>query len=658
MKQAIRRALTLVLALCLTALPVLSSADTYLPDGEVTHVDFTLNAALYPEGFPATDAHLADWAALLAKLDIKGSMDALAMLNPESRVYLNGALRLNGKEQIPFVYDGYHSYRYLLSPALGNDVFFFQMHNFLEFMLKPYYYMELPTQYLGLLMYPEASVYLGNSFFTPVRDTLAAAKEDAAAQEAADRDALLSALADAQAQNAAKTDDANARIAELKAALAELAAATPAPTPTPEQVVPVTAAPETPATSVTAAADGAATVAVTTAPETTAEVAAVTAAPQPTVDGAALQAELDTLTAQLAALNDEKAALDLTAQNAETLSLAELKTALTGYVPDGDAQAEGSEAEDSEAEGGETGDAAEAAATLTVPEGATVYTVPYERLYELCETLDSVTNDDPDLERVYFYFTSLLVESLSSDMVVDTLGRLEDTLDALDPEQSGMTVVETDTGMTCAFGDTTVFTLSTEGGGTDFALTLPTSDDYEIDLAWRYLPGETGAALSARAALVMQGEDSIALSLEGEGLPREGDVSGNGKLTVQVSGTSLEAQPKPVTLAFDWVRNAKEKPYTLGLTLGLLHPDTGKLALSLAFNGTFTAEDRSVFVEGRYPQNDFFNLNETSLDEYKARVTKPLALKLLPLLLETPAGVIDDLYRFADSNDILVSLME
>ncbi len=654
MKQAIRRALTLVLVLCLAALPALSVADTYLPDGEVTHVDFTVSAAVHPEGFPATSVHLSDWASLLQKLDLKASMDALALLDPQSRVYVNGALRLNGKDQIPFVYDGYHSYRYLLSPALGNETLFFQMHNFLEFMLKPYYYMALPTQYLGLLMYPEAAVYLGNSFFTPVRDMMAAAKEDAVAQKAAERDALLEALANAQSMNAAEIDHANARIAELEAALAALAAATPAPTDTPVSTdTPApTAVPETPAaadaTTTTATATDVTATAATDATATDATAAAATSAPAdtatpaPTADGAALQAELTTLKDQLATLTDRQAVLDEAAQNSDTMSLAELAAVLPGYA---------------QGEGSETGDEADTAA-LDVPEGAAVYTVPYERLYELCETLDSVTNDDPELERVYFFFTSLLVESLSSDMVVDTLGRLEDTLDALDPEQSGMTVVETDTGMTCAFGDTTVFTLSTEGGGTDFALTLPTSDSYDIDLSWQWMPGDTGASLNARAALVMEGEDSIALSLIGEGLPREGDVSGNGKLTVAVSGTSLEMQPKAATFAFDWARNAKEKPYALGVTLGWLHPDTQKLALSVDFNGTFTAEDKSVFVEGRYPQNDFFNLNETFLEEYKEKLLKPIALKFLPILLETPAGVINDLYTFADRNDILVSLIE
>ena len=97
-------------------LPTLSVADTYLPDGPVTHVDFTLGLKLHADGFPESKAHLSDWETFLNKLDLRGSMDTLAMLTPDSRVYLNGALRLNGKDQVPFVYDGYHSYRYLSFP--------------------------------------------------------------------------------------------------------------------------------------------------------------------------------------------------------------------------------------------------------------------------------------------------------------------------------------------------------------------------------------------------------------------------------------------------------------------------------------------------------------------------------------------------------------
>lgn len=480
MKQVFQRALVLMLALLAAVLPALSYADTYLPDGDVTHADFTLGVALHADGFPQAQAHLADWEAFLQKVDLRGSMDALAMLTPNSRVYLNAALRLNGRDQIPFVYDGYHSYRYLISPALNNEVLFFQMHNFLEFMLKPYYYMELPTQYLALLLYPEATYSLADSYLTPVRDTLAQARQSAQ----------------------------------------------------------------------------------------------------------------------------------------------------------------------------------DAAAPAGVAQGSLTYTVPYADLYELCETLDLVVNDDPDLERAYFYFTCLLTGVYASDMTLDMLGRLEDALDALDPEQNGMRVTEAEGGVTCVIGDTEVFHSTADGAANAFAFSLPTPEGFTLSLDWDFAPQTVGAALNASLRLTTDGKETFALTAQGEGMPQAGDRGGEGCLTFTATGDGFETQPAPVALAFSWARDAVAPPYTLGLTVDWLHPATGKPALSLAFHGTFRQADKSVFVEGAYPQNDFFNLNESFLNEYKERMMKPLLLSLVPILLETPAGVINDLYAFAQRNDILVSLVE
>ncbi|MDD3334831.1 MAG: hypothetical protein PHI98_04850, partial [Eubacteriales bacterium] len=78
----------------------------------------------------------------------------------------------NGRSVIPLTYEGYYSYRYIRSYAIHNQSLHFQMNNFLEFMLKPYYYMMLPTQYLGLVMYPEATVYLAQAYSAPVEEAL------------------------------------------------------------------------------------------------------------------------------------------------------------------------------------------------------------------------------------------------------------------------------------------------------------------------------------------------------------------------------------------------------------------------------------------------------------------------------------------------------
>jgi hypothetical protein len=529
---------TLALVLFLTLAPALSNAETWLPEGEVTHADFTLGFQLHADAFPQSTAHLSDWETFLQKLTLRGSMDALAMFTPNSRVYLDGALQLNGEDQFPFTYDGYYSYRYLLSPAFSGEVLYFQMYNFLEFMLKPYYYMELPTQYLALLMYPEAAYWLGDSYYKPVAELLAQAKDDALTQQ-------------------------------TEAAVTPVAASA-----TPETTVTDTAVAET-------------TVADTAATDTVAQGASV-----------------------------------------GVIGGADGPTAIFVSTP-GSAAAE----------------------TL-------IYTIPYEDLYELCETLDLIVNDDTDLSRAYYFFTCLLTDLYASDMALEILGNLEYELDALDPEQNGMTVVQTADTLTCTIGDTVVFTRSSTESETAMILTLPTAEGYVLTLDYRLTPSATGAALSVALGVTSDGEQAILLTAQGEGLPQEGDLSGEGKLTVAASGTALQSDVTPQTFTFAWSRDAAQKPYKLTATINWLHPATGLPAISILVDGTLSTVDRSVFKDGSYPQNDFFSLNESFLEGYKERLMKTVALKLAPIVLQMPSGVIDDLFRFADDTDILVSFME
>jgi hypothetical protein len=525
------RLCAMALTLCLAIAPTLSRAETWLPEGEVTHADFTLGLRLHADAFPQSAVHLSDWETFLQKLTLRGSMDTLAMFTPNSRVYLDGALQLNGKDQFPFTYDGYYSYRYLLSPAFNGEVLFFQMHNFLEFMLKPYYYMELPTQYLALLMYPEASYWLGDSYYTPVAELLAQAKENAKTQ-----------AAEANAANTPGTDTAAADTAVTDTAVIATAVT--------DTAVTDTAVTDTAVIDATAAADTA--------------------------------AQADTLT----------------------------------------------------------------------------YNIPYEDLYELCETLDLIANDDTDLNRAYFFFTCLLTDLYASDMALEILGNLEYELDALDPEQNGMTVLQTADSLTCTIGDTVVFTRTNTGNATAMTLTLPTAEGYVLTFHYDLTPSATGSTLSAAFGVTSDGEQAILLTAEGEGLPQEGDLSGEGKLTLAASGMALQSDVTPQSFTFAWSRDAAKKPYTLNATINWLYPATGLPAITVLFDGTLSTVDRSVFKDGSYPQNDFFSLNESFLEGYKERLMKTVALKLAPIVLQMPSGVIDDLFRFADDTDILVSFME
>lgn len=167
MKRTIfSRALALLLCLCLLPAAALAEAAD---DGAVTRSNFSLSLNLHADGFPeGGTARYADWETFLSKVSLRGTVDTQRFLQPYSRVYFDGGLYLNEKLTVPFVYDGYHSYRYIRTPALAGASMHFQMHNFFEFMLKPYYFMDLPTQYLALLLYPEASYYVGDSYYTPI----------------------------------------------------------------------------------------------------------------------------------------------------------------------------------------------------------------------------------------------------------------------------------------------------------------------------------------------------------------------------------------------------------------------------------------------------------------------------------------------------------
>lgn len=531
MKRSIwSRSFAVLLAFCLFALPAASLADTYLPDGEVTHTDFSLNLSLHADGFPAgSSAHLTDWETFLQKLSVSGAMDSLAMFTPNSRVYLNGALNLNGEEQIPFVYDGYHSYRYLSSPAFNDETLFFQMHNFLEFMLKPYYYMELPTQYLALLMYPDAAYWIGDSYYTPVVETLENAKAEALASAAANTAAAVDSDASASSGTADVTADDSG---------------------TPNEAASI---------AIIGGADG----------------------------------------------------------------------------PTGIFVANGEQ-----------------------PDGSITYTVPYADLYELSETLDLIVNDDNDLYRAYYFFTCLLTDLYASDMTLDMLGNLEYELEAADPDELDMVVTQSAEGMTVSIGDQVLFEKHVDGDANAFTLTLPTSEGYSVTFDYAWTPQDVGAALSATLTVALDGEDAIVLTVEGTGMPCEGDLGGEGNLTLTASGYTFTQEVQPLMFDFNWTRDAAEKPYTLDLHVDWIHPETMLPALSLDFSGTLSTVDKSVFKEGTYEQSDFFNLNETFLEEYKARLMPTMILKLAPIVLEMPAGVINDIYQFSYDTDILVSFME
>ncbi|MBR6571364.1 MAG: hypothetical protein IKK75_13020 [Clostridia bacterium] len=180
----------LVLLLCMCLLPVSGFAQetdaedfsAYLErmigqtnDGTpVTHSDFVLSFHMNADGFPDDGLlHYRAWQDYVSRISLRGEMDSQSFPNPASRVYFNGGLYLDEDQIVPFEYDAYHSLRYLRSPALGGGNVCFQMTNFFEFMLKPYKYFYIPTQYAALIMYPEATVRMWEKYAGPMSEAIA-----------------------------------------------------------------------------------------------------------------------------------------------------------------------------------------------------------------------------------------------------------------------------------------------------------------------------------------------------------------------------------------------------------------------------------------------------------------------------------------------------
>lgn len=169
MKTILNRIAAVLLILCM--LPAFALADTN-NGTPVTQSDFTLRLRLNPEGFENDGAaHYEDWQKLLNKISLAGQAKTQSFLSPFSRVMLDGSLCLNDQPTIPFEYDGYYSFRYLRSPAIDNASVHFQMFNFFQFMLKPYYFMGLPTNLIAIPLYPEAAVEIYQKYAGPISRT-------------------------------------------------------------------------------------------------------------------------------------------------------------------------------------------------------------------------------------------------------------------------------------------------------------------------------------------------------------------------------------------------------------------------------------------------------------------------------------------------------
>ena len=457
------RMISILLCLFLFLSAAQADSSTYIPaDSQAIHSKMNLRMDLHPDGFPGDALKLKAWEDFLQKLSLKGTVNTIDFGQPISRVYFNGGLYIRDVIKIPFVYDGYHSYRYLISPAVRNDSIHFQMHNFFQFMLKPYYYMDLPTPYIALLLYPEAAYYVWDSYY------------------------------------------------------------------------------------------------------------------------GSLQEALDRRETQI---------------------------------------------------------------------------IPYETLRALCQQMSLYVTDDTYYDRITFFFTSLLTDIGLAESTLSYLSSLESYLDVLDPGKEGLTITVEDGRRAFMLGGRALYEeTSGNNGSFAFILMLPGKEGQELHCAYRWEPSKSGALLLAELNVIEDGTSVLSIRVDGSGLPVEGDLQGEGRVSLIISGYVTEERFPPLSFAFRWEKNRVELPHHFSLDMDWLHPNTDLPALSMHYDASMWKADPGIFVEGAYPQEDFFSLNEVSMAEYQIRYMPTLALALAPVILEMPAGVLEDVILFAVNTGIWESM--
>ena len=286
--------------------------------------------------------------------------------------------------------------------------------------------------------------------------------------------------------------------------------------------------------------------------------------------------------------------------------------------------------------------------------GEGTHTISYDDLYSLAEELNLIVMDDIHYERAYFYFTALLLDIGASDVLLEKLGSIEALLDHLDPEAEGMTITTAGNQTTYVLGETTVFQKKQVGDAISWVVTIPDPDGYLTTLTYQWTPSVEGAALNAQLTLSQGEDEKIRVNVDGTGLPCEGDMGGKGRVTLGAKG-SLLSGILAQTFDFEWSIDKPELPFRFSLTVDALHNTTQKPVLSLHYDADMKEVKESVFTEGAYSQNDFFNLNDSFGEEYREHFLG-MGLAFLPVILAMPRGVLNDIVRFAQSTGILSSL--
>lgn len=158
--------------------------------------------------------------------------------------------------------------------------------------------------------------------------------------------------------------------------------------------------------------------------------------------------------------------------------------------------------------------------------------------------------------------------------------------------------------------------------------------------------------VDGKFAILMDGADYAAIAVSAKQLPGEQSEEAEGETIFSLSGDALGGT-ESVVFQHSYAKHNEN----LNLKLRMRDETTKQFPLGIKINAALS--DFSGSVEPKYKDayvGDFFSMNDSALSALKGTLL-PYAIKVaLPILLETPAKVINDVYNFLDKSGILTTL--
>lgn len=280
--------------------------------------------------------------------------------------------------------------------------------------------------------------------------------------------------------------------------------------------------------------------------------------------------------------------------------------------------------------------------------------VSYEQLKAMCQDLNQIALNEEDSNQLRRYLNNLLSEMRVNNTAYEQLSQMDVYLDFLDPDKQGMTITVEDGVETYVIGGRTVFERRWDDVCSSFELTLPDQNGCQLNV--NYASTKDGA-LEMTITTLSEDEVTMEVCLKAAGLPVDGQLSAQGTVQLSIDGAYITEAPVVYDFQFSLEHSSSEYPRHTDFTLGWVNPETGKSALNLTLSADCQLLDVSQLTPPEYIySSDFFCLNEGVISQYVDMYGKSAAATLLPLALEIPSGVINDVVNIIQKYEVLETL--